>query len=114
MKPVVLHVKGAGHVPSFKNKKRAIVDARTGKSRTLTEPKTKEWMAKCEASFESQLRCAYQTIATGTPTVRSLRSWIACVVPLNDSVRHIIEETIRVEFVAPGEEGASIVIERAC
>jgi hypothetical protein len=112
MKPVVLHVKGMGHVPSFKNKKRAIVDGKTGKTRTLTEPKTKAWMEKCEASFESQLRSAYQTIATGTQTVRSLRSWIACVAPLNDSVRHIIEERIRVEFVAPGEEGASLTIER--
>ena len=68
-------------------------------------------MERCQDSFVSQLSCAYRTVADGMPTGLSAPSWIAFVVPLDDSVREIVEETIRVEWVEKGEEGADILIE---
>jgi hypothetical protein len=107
---IVLTVEGLGHVPSFKNKKRAILDRATGKMRTLTEPDAARWMRRCEGSFASQLLSTYQTTEKGMPMVRSLRSWIACVMPRTDSVRHLIEFHVRVVPVRPGQEGARLEI----
>ncbi len=111
MKPVVLKVRGLGHIPSFKNKKQ-VAKRRNGPLFIMTRPEFQVWMERCVDSFESQLRSAYQTLEGGTLMARSLPSWIACVVPSNDSVLHIIEEHIKVEWVEPGEEGAVITIER--
>lgn len=107
MSSIVLNVKGKGHVPSFKNSKLLT------RGRLITKPEFQEWMRACVDDFESQLRSAYQTTVTVMPMVPSRRCWIACVVPLKDSVRHIIDERILVELVAPGEEGATIIIEPA-
>ena len=113
MQTIKLVVKGQGHVPSFKNKKRAILDSRSGKMRTLTEPQVKNWMNQCQQRFESQLRYSYRTAESETLMGRSLQSWIACVMPRNDSVKYIIEETIRVVKVPKGQEGALIEISPA-
>jgi hypothetical protein len=110
--PIRLQVRGLGHVISFKNKKRAILDRHTGKMRTMTEAKAQEWMKRCVQAFESQLICAYQTTEGAMPMARSRRSWIAWSVPQDDSVTWIPEEMIRVVRVAKGEEGADILIER--
>jgi hypothetical protein len=107
MSSIKLTVTGKGHVPSFKNSKMLT------RGRLITKPEFQEWMQGCVVDFESQLRSVYQTTETEMPMVRSLRCWIACVVPLKDSVRHIVDERILVELVAPGEEGATIVIEPA-
>lgn len=106
MSRIKLNVKGLGHVPSFKNKKMLT------RGRLITNPENQKWMSACEAAFVSQLLSEYQTKETGMPMVRSLRSWIACVMPLNDSVRSVRKVTIEVEDVAPGEEGATIEIEQ--
>lgn len=109
----MLTVKGLGHCPSFKNSK-LIVQGK-GKSRPLliTKPEYRAWMDRCVDDFESQLRSLYQTTEAGMPMARSLRCWIACVMPLDDSVHHI--QTIHLQAVktVPGEEGAVIEIEPA-
>ncbi len=107
-----LTVTGLGHVPSFKNKKRAILDRKTGKMRTLTEPETKKWMERCIQSFEYQLLSAFLITEGGMQTVLSPHSWTASFLPLNDSVQWIPEITIRVEQVEKGAEGAIIEITR--
>lgn len=107
-----LAVRQQGHVPAFKNKKRAIQDKRTGKMRTLTEPKVAEWMEQCIQSLESQLFLALATAAEGTLMGRSRQSWIASSLPLDDSRQWIPEQHIYCKDVTKGEEGAEIIIER--
>lgn len=111
MTSIKLNVLGLGHVPSFKNKKRAILDRNTGKMRTLTEPEAAKWMQKCEDAFVSQLKSLYQTTEAVMPMVRSPRSWIACVAPYDDSVNIIREIHLTVHDAPKGCEGATITIE---
>lgn len=101
-----------GDVPSFKNRKRAILDRNTGKMRTLTEPHTKQWMERCIKSFESQLYSAMQTIAGGTLTAQQARSLIVSALPLDDSRAWIPEMHIHSIDVEIGEDGADVIIER--
>lgn len=103
--PLKLVIQGLGHVPSFKNMKRA---SRKG---LFTEPRAKRWMQACKDSFALQLLCAYRTRENATPTGLSRPSWIASSMPLDDSVREIPEIHLKVEVVEPGQEGAEIVIE---
>lgn len=104
---IVLSVKQQGHVPSFKNKKRV-----TKKFGLITHPKIKRWMEQCIQSFESQLFIESRTIAgvilTGPPPL----SLIASSLPLDDSRQWIPELHIYCEEVKPGEEGATIIIEK--
>lgn len=103
--PLTLTIQGIGHVPSMKNSK---VKAPNG---IFTKPQYARWMRACRDSFALQLLCAFRIAENATPTGRSRQSWIASSLPLDDSVREIVEERIRVEFVEPGQEGAEIVIE---
>lgn len=98
----------SGQVPAFKNHKRAILDRKTGKLRTLTEPKVKKWMAQCESDLLSQLRSLYLMTAAETPMGVSAQSWIASVAPSDDSVKEIPEIHVNVEKVPKGKEGAEI------
>lgn len=100
-----LQIRGLGHVPSFKNMKRASAKG------LFTEPRAKKWMQACSDSFALQLLCVFQVARRGTPTALSRQSWIASVAPLDDSVREIVEIHLRVESVEPGQEGADIGIE---
>lgn len=100
-----LSIQGIGHVPSMKNSK---VKAPNG---IFTKPKYARWMQACKDSFALQLLCEYRTRENAMPTGRSRQSWIASSLPLDDSVREIVEERIRVEIVEPGQEGADVVIE---
>lgn len=111
MQPIKLEVRGLGHVPSFKNMKRAILDNRTGRMRTLTEPKAKSWMERCIRSFEYQLLCEYQTKDGETPMVPCQLSWIASRLPADDSCKDFTKLQIEVLEVPKGEEGAEILIE---
>jgi hypothetical protein len=104
--PIRLTIQGIGHVPSFKNLK---VIGRRG---LYTKPRAKAWMQACSDSIALQLLCLFRISENATPTGRSRQSWIASYVPLDDSVREIVEERIRVEFVEAGQEGAEILIER--
>lgn len=101
---VLLTIRGLGHVPSFKNMKRA---ARKG---LFTEPRAKEWMRACTDSFALQLLSAFQTAKNATPTAPSRPSWIVSAVPLDDSVNEIPELYVKVIRVPVGEEGADILI----
>src|SRR5574342_341657 len=103
-RPLRLTIQGIGHVPSMKNSK---VKAPNG---IFTKPKYAKWMQACKDSFALELLCAYRTIESATPTGRSRQSWIASSLPLDDSVREIVEERIRVELVELGQEGAEIII----
>lgn len=71
--------------PSFKNRKRAIIDGKSGKPRTWTPKKTKARMNQLEESFVAALLSAYQTHIEGTSTGCSLQSWIATSTPGDDS-----------------------------
>jgi hypothetical protein len=102
--PIRLEIKGLGHVPSFKNNKML------ARGRVITNPENQKWMERCVESFESQLICLYQTSADGMRTGRSLQSWIASVLPLDDSVREIGHEEITPFTVGKGMEGAVITI----
>lgn len=103
--PVILTIRGLGHVPSFKNMKRA-------SSRGLfTEPRAKRWMQACTDSFALQLLSEFRTRGGATQTGLSRPSWIASSVPLDDSVREIRDERVFVQIVEPGQEGVDVVIE---
>lgn len=110
--PIRLLVQGLGHVPSFKNRKRAILDSNTGKMRTLTEPKAKQWMARCTDSFVLQLISKSLTIDAGTSTECSPRSLIARSLPRDDSLQWIPEIHVTCQNVDKGHEGAEILIEQ--
>ena len=105
---VSLSVSKMQHIPSFKNKKRAIKDSKTGAMRTLTEPDAKAWMQKCIDSFVYQLNCMYRTREIETLTERCPLCWIAAGMPSDDSVNHIREIHVYVKTVTPGNEGAII------
>lgn len=109
---IELRIKNLGHVPSFKNNKRAILDRKTGKMRTLTEPKTKQWMEDAIQSFVLQLLWASQTIEGEIPTGHSPHSWIASSLPLDDSWQWIPKLDISCHKVVKDEEGAQITIEK--
>lgn len=109
---IVLEIKGLGHVPAFKNKKRSILDSNTGLQRTLTEPKTKQWMERCIQSFVSQLLSATQTTGDGTTPGRTKLSVIVLSLPLDDSRQWIPDTVLTTKEVPKGEEGATITIER--
>jgi hypothetical protein len=103
-----LVIRGLTHVPSFKNSKQLIGGH---PPRLITKPERKQWMDRCEASFVSQFISLYQTTESVMPMVRSRRSWIACVAPLNDSVKNIPELHVYVKRVKKSDEGAVILIE---
>lgn len=108
---IELEVRGLGHCPSFKNNKRTI-KLKNGSTMPVTDRRTKAWMQRCTESFVSQLLCATRTTDDGTLTETQPRSQIVSLLPLDDSRQWISELHITAEEVAPGEEGAVIVIEK--
>lgn len=108
---LTLTITGLGPVPSFKNRKRAILDRNTGKMRTLTEPKTKQWMKKCIAQFESQLLTACPTIEGETAGEWRKRLQTVLSPLQDDSWKFMLPGEQNVEMVAKGDEGAVITIE---
>ena len=104
-KPVVLHVRGMGPVPAFKNSKLL------ARGRLLTKPAYKEWMLDCGISFESQLRSAIPTEGDETWTARFQR-FLTASLPPDDNWQCIPEIHVKAELCAKGEEGATITIER--
>lgn len=94
---VKLTVKGLSNPPSFKNHKRAIMDRKTGRMRTLTEPKVKQWMKQLEDAIVFRLISAYQMAGGATGTGCSLRFWIAMSVPYDDSFLEMPQLSVTVE-----------------
>lgn len=107
-----LQVRGLGHIVSFKNKKRAILDSNTGHMRTLTEPKAKQQMKAITESFVLQLLSVTQTNESGTTPGLTRRSAIVWSLPWDDSRQWIPETVIHTVEVEPGAEGADITIEQ--
>lgn len=110
--PLQLLIKGLGHVPSFKNRKRAILDRKTGKPRTLTDPKVQKWMARAVESLVSQFASMPATNGVETWTTKHQRSLIALLLPETDSCKDIIRLEVRFMRVLKGDEGAIILIQQ--
>jgi len=104
------------HVPSFKNSKMLVTKGPKGQPLRepflTTKPELARWMKLAVQSFESQLLSKCQTGFDATPLVLSRLSSIVSSLPEDDSVNDLRELHLTVVRVPPGEEGATIVIER--
>lgn len=130
---IVLEVSGT--IPSFKNNKMIIPPSTKGlriavesgdlqaakrelqslKSKRplmITKPEYQEAMRMITAGFVSQLKSAFQTTAAPTCPASSIRSWIASSTPGDDCWERIPEINIYGVKCNPGEEGATILIEK--
>lgn len=112
--PVRLELKGS--IPSFKNNKILITKGPKGRPLDrpllITKPEYQKRMAEIVESFVCQLLSAFQTADGKTLTGCSLRSAIALSTPGDDAWTWVPEITIKGVLCAPGQEGASILIER--
>lgn len=112
--PLVLQIKGS--IPSFKNNKMLIVKGPSGRPLPrpllITKPELQKRMQEIEDSFVSQLLCAFRTEDGKTLTGSSLQSVIALSVPADDCWMQLPEIHIRGELCPPGQEGATITLER--
>jgi hypothetical protein len=104
-------------VPSFKTGKTAFAwkDKVSGKimARPVTLPEHKKWMELATRAIECQLRSAFQITDAKIRTVAQPRSWIASLMPLDDSWTWIQELIVNSRLCLPGEEeGATIEITR--
>lgn len=104
------------HVPSFKNSKMLVAKGPNGRPLErpflITKPEFAKWMDLAMQSFESQLLSKCQTGSDGIPAVRSKLFSMLSLLPADDSVNDLKELILTVERVNPGEEGATITIER--
>lgn len=114
--PIVLELRGLGPIPSFKNRKliRAWIDKTTRKIRSLLylEPELQQWMTQATSLLESQLSSALQTSGVETRTGALAPSQIATLLPLDDCWTSFRRVVIESELCEPGQEGATIIIER--
>jgi hypothetical protein len=131
--PLVLQAHGK--IPSFKNQKMIIPPsakmlkqaldsgdmawARTElqnflskRPALITKPERQKRMEEIINGFVSQLRLVLQTSEEQTSPESSIRSWIASSVPADDCWAMIPDIVIRGELCEPGQEGATITIER--
>lgn len=110
-----LQIKGLV-IPSFKNNKILITKSPQGRPLDrpllITNPEYQKIMQQMVESFVSQLRCAFQTEGGETLTGASLRSAIASSMPEDDCWTQVPDQRIRGELCRPGDEGATILIER--
>jgi hypothetical protein len=113
-KPLALEVRGT--IPSFKNSKMLITKDPRGRplrrALLITKPEFQKRMSEIVDSFVSQLLSAFQTAEGQTLTGSSLRCAIALSVPADDCWTMVPEISIQGELCQPGQEGASITIER--
>lgn len=105
------------HIPSKKNNKMWLLKTPQGKPLRrpllITKPEYQEWTEKAVRSLESQLLSMCQTGSDGTQQVHSKLFAILSLLPADDSVNDLVEGSWKVDHSAkPGEEGATIVIER--
>lgn len=111
MPTIKLVVKGLGPPPSFKNHKRAILDRSTGKMRTLTEPKVKQWMNQCIDQLASQLITTCPIIEGETAGEWRKRLLTVLSRLQDDSWKYMAPGHQNVKMVPKGEEGVEITIE---
>ena len=104
------------HIPSFKNSKRWVTKLPNGKPLArpilITSPEFQQWMEKAVQSLESQLLSKCQTGEGETQLVRSKLFAMLSRLPADDSVNDLREGSWKVVRVPPGEEGATITLER--
>lgn len=108
--PLVLEIRGLGPVPSLKNSKRTVIQE-GGKAKPITSPKVKKWMQTAVAHIASQCLSDTPIIVAGTQTAHLQPFWTA-LLPRDDCWTVIPEINIRCTLCAPGDEGATITIER--
>ena len=103
-------------IPSFKNAKMVITKSPYGqllkRPLVITKPEYQTVMQMMVDSFVSQLRSVFQTTTGQTLAGSSIRSWIALSMPLDDCWEKIPEIKIKCELCEPGNEGATITVER--
>ena len=112
---VRLEIRSLGNIPSFKNSKMIIpFTTKAGKrsGRPVTKSEYAAQMKLITELLESQLRSVAQTTGGETPTGHYPPSLIASFTPLDDSRQWIPDMRITAEECAPGDEGATITIER--
>ena len=102
---IVLVIKGLGHIPAFKNKKRIM------RGRLITAPRAQKWMKQCVSSFISQLKYMFQTGDAATSTGHWRQLAIASLPP-DDNWKVIPKMTISVKVVPKGEEGGTVTLTR--
>lgn len=102
-----LQIRGVGHIPSKKNRHYAGVG-----HHVLMDKSIKRRMLALERAIEFALYFACQTGESGTDSecLKQLRTHLSLL--CDDSVREIPSHRWDVEWVAKGEEGADILIER--
>lgn len=114
MKTLTLTIKGL--IPGKKNNKMLIT--RDPKGRPLkeplliTKPEYQKRIAIIREDLESALLSAIRTESAVTLTEPALRSLIALLLPEDDCWTFLPEISLRGELCAPGDEGATITIER--
>ena len=129
---VTIELSGLGPIPSFKNAKlmRAWVDKHLKvevfhsghwwvrrdslkvRSMLYTDPEMQKWMDRATSLIESQLLSALATTGVGIQTAACQRSLIATLLPLDDCWTSFRELKVSSALCAPGNEGATIEIER--
>lgn len=107
---LVLEIQGLGPVPSLKNSKRVVIQ-KGGKAKPITDPKVKKWMKQASALIASQCRCGTQTGA-GAMVMAPLQAYWTALLPRDDCWTVIPELVVKSQLCEPGEEGATITIER--
>ena len=112
---VTLNLRGI-NIPSFKNNKMVITKSPNGRlldrPLLITKPEFQKVMAAIMDSFESELCSAFQREGAQTLAASSIQSWIAWCVPADDCWEMIPEIQVSGELCEPGQEGATITIER--
>jgi hypothetical protein len=104
-----IYIQGLGPVPSFKNKKRIVLNKATGKPFLATESKTKRWMKEAVKSIASQLRSTCQ-IKEGGTTPECLKRFAMQSLPLDDNWQELEIGHVHTKLVPKGLEGAHISI----
>lgn len=105
-----LSIRGIGHIPSFKNRKRTRVDRKTLKPHNFTDPKHKKRMDRLEDAIVCALFSACPIDESETPLECSKRLRTLLSGLCDDSIREIPCGEWNVEFVAAGAEGIDIEI----
>jgi hypothetical protein len=108
---IKLEIKLGENIQSFKNKKRSILDSKTGQQRTLTPKKTKDHMNRLEQLIVSDLLSKYQTEEPATDLECRRRLLTVSLGLCDDSLKVVPEFSFGVEYVEKGNEGVLIEVE---
>ena len=108
---LVLTVQGK-QIPSKKNRHYCSVPKPGRRARVLMDEKIKKRLEAITRDFVFQLLSESQTTAPTMQTGCSRLSWIASLMPGDDSWKWVPDLTVHCEKVAKGQEGCEITIER--